>query len=205
MYLFGACSLFVKKLPRFWPIQTGKGNIFFNRNGKFKFQIDLDRHGPRPLLDNRHLADPPILFHSTLPLKVVTNEKLIAHRAWSALPIGGGGHRCANILAHRCTLRHYYRRTDPPWANNISALKKNQPARSTLLVVWRHTSCTFHTPGGGKEYPLQFHTAGRCGGGKGYTLHSHTTSVKKFKRGAPNSSVRLTYFHTNRLLIELYK
>jgi hypothetical protein len=27
MYLFGACSLFVKKSPSFWPIQTGKGNI----------------------------------------------------------------------------------------------------------------------------------------------------------------------------------
>jgi hypothetical protein len=29
MYPFGACSLFVKKLPSFWPIQTGKGNILF--------------------------------------------------------------------------------------------------------------------------------------------------------------------------------
>jgi hypothetical protein len=28
---------------------------------------------------------------------------------------------------------------------------------------------------------------------------------KNLKRGAPNSSVRLAYFHTNRLLIELYK
>jgi hypothetical protein len=26
-----------------------------------------------------------------------------------------------------------------------------------------------------------------------------------FQRGAPNSSVRLAYFHTNRLFIELYK
>ncbi len=37
-----------------------------------------------------------------------------------------------------------------------------------MLVVWRHTSCTF-------------------------------------KRGALNSLVRLAYFHTNCLLIELYK
>ncbi len=29
--------------------------------------------------------------------------------------------------------------------------------------------------------------------------------LKNLKRGAPNSSVRLAYFHTNRLLIELYK
>ncbi len=27
--------------------------------------------------------------------------KLLAHCVWSALPIGGGGHRCANILADR--------------------------------------------------------------------------------------------------------
>ena len=26
-----------------------------------------------------------------------------------------------------------------------------------------------------------------------------------FQRGAPNSSVRIAYFHTNRLIIELYK
>jgi hypothetical protein len=31
-----------------------------------------------------------------------TEKKLLAFRAWSALPIGGGGHQCANILAHRC-------------------------------------------------------------------------------------------------------
>jgi hypothetical protein len=29
--------------------------------------------------------------------------------------------------------------------------------------------------------------------------------LENFKKGAPNSSVRLAYFHTNRLLIELYK
>jgi hypothetical protein len=30
-------------------------------------------------------------------------------------------------------------------------------------------------------------------------------NTKFKKRGAPNGSVRLAYFHTNRLLIELYK
>jgi hypothetical protein len=29
-----------------------------------------------------------------------TRKKIIG---WSSLPIGGGGHRCANILAHRST------------------------------------------------------------------------------------------------------
>ena len=33
-----------------------------------------------------------------------TKKILLAHCAWSPLPIGGGGHRCANILAHRSTL-----------------------------------------------------------------------------------------------------
>ncbi len=93
-------------------------------------------------------------------------NRLLAHRAWSALPIGGGGHRCANILAHR-----------PILPAPIADWKRN---KSTMLVVWRHTSCTFHTPGDGKGYPLHVHTAGRCGGGKEYTLHTHTTSVKKF-------------------------
>ena len=31
--------------------------------------------------------------------------KLLAHNVWSALPIGGEGHRCANILADRCPPR----------------------------------------------------------------------------------------------------
>jgi hypothetical protein len=29
---------------------------------------------------------------------------LLAHCAWSPLPLDGGGHRCSNILAHRSTL-----------------------------------------------------------------------------------------------------
>ncbi len=86
-----------------------------------------------------------------------TKKKLLAHCARSALPIGGGGHRCANILAHRCTQRHYYWRTDPPCANK----KKETTCTSAMLVVWRHTSCMFHTAGCGKGYPLHVHTAGR--------------------------------------------
>ncbi len=34
-YLFGACSVFVKKNAGFWP--------YCHKNGKFKFQINLDR------------------------------------------------------------------------------------------------------------------------------------------------------------------
>jgi hypothetical protein len=79
-------------------------------------------------------------------------KKLLAHCVWSGLPIGGGGHWCANILARRSTQR----------------TEKETTCMSTMLVVWRHVSCMF-------------------------------------QRGAPNSLVRLAYFHTNRLLIELYK
>jgi hypothetical protein len=34
-----------------------------------------------------------------------TKKILLAHCAWSPLPIAGGGHQCANILAHRSTLQ----------------------------------------------------------------------------------------------------
>jgi hypothetical protein len=39
-------------------------------------------------------------------------KKIMLHNIWSALPIGGGGHRCANILAFRYPPPHYYWRTD---------------------------------------------------------------------------------------------
>ncbi len=56
-----------------------------------------------------------------------TKKKLLAHCVWSGLPLGGGGHRCANILAHRSTLR----------------TEKKTTCTSPMLVVWRHISCTF--------------------------------------------------------------
>jgi hypothetical protein len=63
-----ACSLFVKKLPIvFGPYRPEKEILYFNINGKFKFQ--MDRHGPRPLLTIAILLN-PLPFHCTLPLKV---------------------------------------------------------------------------------------------------------------------------------------
>jgi hypothetical protein len=35
-------------------------------------------------------------------------KKLLAHCVWPALPVGGEGHWCANILADRCPPRHHY-------------------------------------------------------------------------------------------------
>ena len=86
----------------------------------------------------------------------------------------------------------------------ISALKKKQPARQqcwwcggihparfTLLAVERDTPCTFILLAGAvveRDTPCK-----------------PTLLVLNLKRGAPNGSVRLAYFHTNRLLIELYK
>jgi hypothetical protein len=95
--------------------------------------------------------------------------------------------------------------TDPPCANSISGLKKKQtacqqclwcggihPARFTLLAVERDTHCTFILLAG---VVVERNTP--C---------TPTLLVLKiFKRGAPSSSLRLVYFHTNRLLIELYK
>ena len=56
-----------------------------------------------------------------------TKKKLFVHCVWSGLPIGGGGHRYANILAHQSTLR----------------TEKETTCMSTMLVVWRLMSCTF--------------------------------------------------------------
>ena len=82
-----------------------------------------------------------------------TKKILLAHCAWSPLPIGGGGHRCANILAHRSTLHA-------------------------------------HTTSVRKGYTFRFFNI----------MYSFKSPI-----GGPNISVRLAYFHPNRLLIELYK
>ncbi len=42
----------------FRPITTGNGICFLNKNGMFKKRM-LDRYDLRPLLNNRHLAEPP--------------------------------------------------------------------------------------------------------------------------------------------------
>jgi hypothetical protein len=91
-----------------------------------------------------------------------------------------------------------YWRTD-----SISALKKKQtarqqcwwcggihPARFTLLAVERDTHCTFiMLAGAGVE--------------RNTPCTPTLLVLENLKRGAPNSSVRLAYFHSN--LIELYK
>ncbi len=63
---------------------------------------------------------------------------LLAHCAWSPLPISGGGHRCANILAHRCTPRHYYWRTDPPCTPTLLVLERDIPSDFSI-------SCTLYS------------------------------------------------------------
>jgi hypothetical protein len=68
MYLLGACSLFVKKSPSFGLYRPEKEILNFDKNGKFKFQIDLDRHGPRHYSTIAILLN-PLPFHCTLPLR----------------------------------------------------------------------------------------------------------------------------------------
>ncbi len=66
------------------------------------------------------------------------------------------------------------------------------PARFKLLAVERDTPSTFILLAGEVV--------------ERYTPCTPTLLVlENLKKGAPNSSVRLAYFHTNRLLIELYK
>jgi hypothetical protein len=68
MYSFGTCFLFVKKFLVFGPYRPEKEILYFNKNDKtassnFK---QIDRHGPRPLLNVSHLAgSPPFSLYST--------------------------------------------------------------------------------------------------------------------------------------------
>ncbi len=52
----------------FGPYRSEKKIFYFNKNVKFKFQIDLDRHGPKPLFKSSCWTPPPP-FHCTLPLR----------------------------------------------------------------------------------------------------------------------------------------
>jgi hypothetical protein len=74
---------------------------------------------------------------------------LLAHFAWSALPIGGGGHRCANILVHRCTLRHYCWRTDPSCTPTLLVLE-----REPSSVLQYHVT-SFTSPIGGPDISVR--------------------------------------------------
>ncbi len=82
-------------------------------------------------------SDAPCANRSGGPKK---KKKILAHCAWSALPIGGGGHRCVNILADRCPPRHYYWLTEHKkftkmlgfWIGKIKRIKRggqNSPVR----------------------------------------------------------------------------
>ncbi len=68
MYLFGMRFLFIKNPLVFGPYRPEKEKCYFN---KFKFKIDLDRHCPRPLLNERHLAELP-------PFSVYLNTSMIS-------------------------------------------------------------------------------------------------------------------------------
>jgi hypothetical protein len=90
MYLFGACSLFVKKLPSFFVYRPEKEIFYFNKKGKFKFQKDLDCHGLRPLLNDRHLAEPPpFLLNTTFKWSFLLFQELFATKIPTAPSIRG--------------------------------------------------------------------------------------------------------------------
>ncbi len=55
----------------FGPYRPEKETCYIIINGKFKFQIDLDRQGPRQLLNDSHLAErPPFSLYTTFKLMV---------------------------------------------------------------------------------------------------------------------------------------
>ncbi len=122
-----------------------------------------------------------------------TKKILLTHCVWSALPIGGGGHRCANILAYRYPPRHHYWRTDPPCANSISPVVRIGTP-NPLPPRWVRPPLGT----GGGAYLL-------AGEGVGGVQLRGDQRKKILKRGGPSISVRLTYFYSNRLLTGLYK
>ncbi len=83
------------------------------------------------------------------------------------------------------------------WRTDVPCLRYRvpypvHPARFTVLAVERDTPCTFILLAGAVV--------------ERNTPWTPTLLVlENLKRGAPNSLVRLAYFHTNRLLIELCK
>jgi hypothetical protein len=113
--------------------------------------------------------------------------KLLAHRAWSSLPIGGGGHRCANILAHRST---------SPQSRQSARLSLQSSELGPQLLNPQVSVSPPLVPGGG-------HTCLQERGWVG-SQYWRTDKKKILKRGGSIISVRLVYFYPNCLLTGLY-
>ncbi len=62
------CSLLWKNSLLFSQYWEETEMQFSQNNSMFKRKKNVDRHGPRPLVNNHHLAEHPF-FHDTLPLK----------------------------------------------------------------------------------------------------------------------------------------
>ncbi len=70
----------------FGPYRPEKEIFYLNKNGKFKFQIDLDRHGPRPILNDSHLAGlPPFSLYTTGPFKGSWHRFFLLNHVWSTV------------------------------------------------------------------------------------------------------------------------
>jgi hypothetical protein len=137
---------------------------------------------------------------STLP---IGGEGHRCANAWSTLPIGGEGHRCANILAHRCPLRHYYWRTDAPCGNSISAPMPPAPLLMALRTqkmnkIVRHS----HVPSIYKVWKWFLAESSFTNNNDSFTSPIGGQNQKIFKK---ERTEILAYFHTNRLLTGLYK
>jgi hypothetical protein len=135
-------------------------------------------------------------------------------------------------LAHRCPPRHYYWRTDTPCANSISAPKPPAPILMADRTQKMDKNVRILNRQGGEiircannmfiyilkptnESNVLAHFSWHVEGLKmvlskvhiyleHHSIINHVTSFTS-PIGGPNISVRLAYFHPNRLLTGLYK
>ena len=71
----------------------------------------------------------------------------MAQRVWSALPIGGGGYRCANIMVHRCTLhRQVPYRGHILALDNVNVTLPNGGPNSLVHLAYFHAKCLLTGP-----------------------------------------------------------
>jgi hypothetical protein len=98
MYPFIACSLFVQKSSGFLghtDRKRKKEKSYFTENYKFKFQKDLNCHGPRPLINDRPLDNPPP-FSLYTTFDVLYCYYCMVNCGFALLPSSGSSQPCVH-------------------------------------------------------------------------------------------------------------
>ncbi len=121
---------------------------------------------------------------------------------------------CANIFAHRCPPPHYYWRTDTPCTKSISPVVRigtpNPLTRRWVCPPPPLVPGGTHLLAGEGVGGVPIQGDRHCGTLGIYHVTSFTSPIggpnKKIEKGGgPKISVRLNYFHPNRLLTGLFK